>query len=275
VPAAGIRCVGGRGRPYRRGVLSDEQLGRFGRDGFLVVPDVVPEALLAAADAEVDALFAADPPPAGTVGPHFAFLPPERLPAADAALRASPALALAEALVAPLRLDHALDHIQVALNIPPYPQRPGGPHIDGHRPDQDRPHSFTLLAGIALDDVARDGPGNLWVWPGSHRLHQRVFVERGPGALLPASGHVTNLEPPPPPPGPILRALGTPAPVPLRRGDLLLAHYLLGHNTGDNATTTVRRTLYHRLATPTHAGRWEATFLDPLTEFAPVRPHAP
>jgi hypothetical protein len=122
--------------------------------------------------------------------------------------------------------------------------------------------------------VARDGPGNLWVWPGSHRLHQRIFVERGTRALLPVSGHATMLDPPPPPASPVLRALGAPTPVRVRRGDLLLAHYLLGHNTGENVTGTARRTLYYRLATPTHAATWEATFLDPLAEFAPVRPHA-
>jgi ectoine hydroxylase-related dioxygenase (phytanoyl-CoA dioxygenase family) len=252
-------------------VLTDEQLAAFGRDGYLVVPDVVPEALLAAADAEVDAVVAADAPPAGHIGPHFVFLPPSRLPAADATLRASPALAVAGELVAPLPLDHALDHIQVALVVPPHPHRPGGPHIDGHRPDQDRPTSFTLLAGIALGDESRPDSGNLWVWPGSHELHRRLFAERGTRALLPVSGHATMLDPPPPPAGPILRALGPPVPVTLRRGDLLLAHHLLVHNSGGNTTTRVRRMLYHRLACPDHADSWEQTYLDPLTEYAPVR----
>ena len=91
------------------------------------------------------ALLATDPPPAGTVGHHFWFLPPGRLPAADAALRESGALAVADELVAPLHLDLGLDHIQVALNIPPYPHRPGAPHIDGHRPGEPIA-SFTMLA---------------------------------------------------------------------------------------------------------------------------------
>jgi hypothetical protein len=45
-------------------VLSGDQLRRFGEDGYLVVPGVVPENLLAAVDHEIDALAAADPPPA-------------------------------------------------------------------------------------------------------------------------------------------------------------------------------------------------------------------
>src|SRR5690606_13477518 len=146
-------------------VLTPDQRRRFATDGYVVVPGVVDEALLRAADAEVDALDAASLPPPGTVGPHFHFLPPDQLPAADAALRDSGALALAEELVAPHRLDHALDHIQVALNIPPYQHRPGAPHIDGHRPDEPIA-SFTMLAAIFLTDELEPDTGNLWVWPG-------------------------------------------------------------------------------------------------------------
>ena len=31
------------------------------------------------------------------------------------------------------------------------------------------------------------------------------------------------------------------------------------------------QTIYYRLATPGHPERWEATFLDPFTEYEPVR----
>ncbi len=245
-------------------MLSGEQLRRFGEDGYLVVPGVVSEDLLTAVDEEIDALLTADPPPAGTVGKHFWFLPPGRLPAADAALRRSGALELARQLVAPLALDHALDHIQIALNYPPYRHRPGGPHLDGHRPEQDRPDSFTMLAAIYLVDEQERQAGNLWVWPGSHLHHQRLFAERGPRVLLPVSGHVTMLDRPPPP-------LPEQVPVFARRGDLLLAHYLLGHNTGGNATDRVRRIAYYRLGCEGHESRWDETFLDAFTEYAPVR----
>ena len=99
-------------------------------------------------------------------GPSVRLLlpPAHRLPAADAALRDSGALGLADELVAPHHLDHALDHIQVALNIPPYPHRPGAPHIDGHRPDE-KIGSFTMLAAIFLTDESTPDRGNLWVWP--------------------------------------------------------------------------------------------------------------
>ena len=52
-----------------------------------------------------------------------------------------------------------------------------------------------------------------------------------------------------------------------RRGDLLLAHFLLGHDKGGNTASHERRTIYHRLAVPGHADRWEDTFLDAWTEY--------
>src|SRR5580704_15718667 len=117
-------------------VLSDEQFLQFGRDGYIVLRDVIGEEFLAAADDEIDAVIGADPPSEDSVGHHFYFMAPQKLPASDAALRASGALRIAEELVAPLELAHGMDDIQIALNLPPNHHRPGGPHIDGHRPEQ-------------------------------------------------------------------------------------------------------------------------------------------
>ena len=101
-------------------------------------------------------------------------------------------------------------------NIPPYDHRPGGPHIDGHvrqQPDQVKPHSFTLLAGIFLSDETEIDQGSVWVWPGSHLVHQQLFRDRGTDVLMQNGGHITMLRDPPP--------LGAPVPVLGRRGDLL------------------------------------------------------
>jgi hypothetical protein len=61
-------------------------------------------------------------------------------------------------------------------------------------------------------------------------------------------------------------ALRDPVPVSARRGDPLLAHYLLGHNTGGNTTDRFRRIAYYRLGCAGHEGRWEETFLDAFAE---------
>jgi Phytanoyl-CoA dioxygenase (PhyH) len=243
-------------------VLSEGQLREFGRSGYLVVPGVVAERLLAAADAEIDALVAESPPPAGA-GFHSYARPPGQMPACAAALRDSPALGLAGSLVAPRPLNHDLHGFQVALNIPPHPRRPGGPHLDGHRPGYARPDSFTVLAGIYLADESAPDSGNLWVWPGSHLVHERLFRATGPAALLPTGGHTHQLPAPPRYAEPV-QVLG-------RRGDLLLAHFLLGHNTGGNTTSRTRRIVYYRLSCPGHASRWADTFTAAFTEYEPVR----
>ena len=266
-----VGMIGGRklGCGRRRGcrtvtrVLSEKQLRQFGGNGYLVLPGVVPERLLAPVDAEIDAPVADSPPPADADSAPSYSEPPGRLPASDAALRDSPAIRLAEALVTPRTLNHGHHHIQVALNIPPSADRPGAPHIDGHRPEQARPDSFTMLAGIYLVDESAPDSGNLWVWPGSHLLHEQVFREQSPAALLATSGHACFLAEAP--------QYGEPVQVLAHRGDLLLAHFLLGHNTGPNTSNRTRRIVYHRLSCPGHPSRWADTFTSAFTEYEPVR----
>jgi hypothetical protein len=240
--------------------LTDEDLQTFARDGYVVVKRAVPEELLARADAEVDELVATEPPPADAQW-HLYFPAPSRLPACDAALRTSDALKLANQLVAPHNLDHALNHIQIALNMSGWAHIPGGPHIDCMVGPE--PGSFTMLAGVYLSDESQPASGNLWVWPGSHWEHARLFAARGRDVLLVNGGHSTLLDPP--------LELSPPVPVLADRGDLLLAHFLLGHNRGGNETDRLRRIIYYRLATEGHDARRERFLVDPLLEYAPLR----
>ena len=132
----------------------------------------------------------------------------------------------------------AFDQAQVALNIPSYSHRPGRPHIDGYAPGQHTPGTFTLLAGLLLTDQLADNGGNLWVWPGTHLSHATFFAARGPEAFAEASGY-PDIE------------LPEPTQVHGRRGDVLLAHYLLGHNIGGNyEADRTRRAIYWRLRAP-------------------------
>ena len=251
-------------------VLTEEDRDHFRRHGYVVVPGAVDEDLLGAADAEIDAFVTAERPrdvheAHGPIvvgddaepGQHQWFPDAARLPACDRALRGSDAFCAAHELVAPAQLGHAFDHIQVATTVPPWSHVPGGPHLDGHT--EDPPGSFTMLAGIFLTDQTASASGNLWVWPGSHIAHAAMFRERGPGALLPTQGHPTMLDPP--------VALGAPVEVHGRRGDVLLAHYLLGHNKGGNTSRTTWRTIYYRLATGEHRRRWREALVDPWLDY--------
>lgn len=241
--------------------LTAEDRQAFARDGFVVVRDAVPEHFLADADIELDALIADVRPTEGDgrVGQSSWFMPRDRLPRCENALRHSGALDIADELVAPNTLDLAFDHIQVATTVAPWSHIPGGPHIDGHGPGQDPPASFTMLAGIMLTDQRDAASGNLWAWPGSHLDHQQLFHDRGTRVLCSTFGHSTLLDPP--------AVLGPAIPITGRRGDLVLAHFLLGHNKGGNTGPHDRRSIYFRLAVAGHADRWEQTFLNPWTEY--------
>jgi hypothetical protein len=56
-----------------------------------------------------------------------------------------------------------------------------------------------------------------------------------------------------------------------RAGDVLLAHYLLGHNIGGNTTAVRREVIYFRLRRDGHRRRWREFVQDPFLEFEPVR----
>jgi hypothetical protein len=56
------------------------------------------------------------------------------------------------------------------------------------------------------------------------------------------------------------------------RGDLLLSHYLTGHNKGGNTSAHVRRTIYFRLAVPGHAEQWGADLSRPAARVHPGSP---
>lgn len=239
--------------------ITEGQLRAFGERGYAVVPNVVPRRLLNEAGSAIDTLITREPPPVDRRGHHFYWL---NDPApSDPLLRlftASPALATAEAMVGPLRI-RPPRQVQVSLNIPPRKHRPGGPHLDGLTPPEPsgRPGTFTLLAGVFLTDQLSEDMGNLWVWPGTHHTFAAHLRTHGPDALWDMAHPDFGLP--------------EPEQVCDRAGDLLLAHYLLGHNMGGNLSSAVRRVAYARLRTEGHEERWRDAVQDTWLEFAPVR----
>ena len=241
-------------------MLSEGEVRRFAEDGWIVVPDLVGGEILDALDDEVDQLVSAAPPPPGHVGHHFYWLTSAEHPVLFAPLEAADGiLAAAGDLLGGDRVEVAFDQAQVALNIPPYSHRPGRPHIDGYAPGQQTPGTFTLLAGLLLSDQATDNGGNLWVWPGTHLVHAEYFGASGPEGFAAAGGY-PDIE------------LPEPTQVRGRRGDVLLAHYLLGHNIGGNdESDRTRRAIYWRLRAEGHEARWDKCLCDPWLEYAGVR----
>lgn len=241
-------------------MLNRQQKETFAEQGYVVVPQLVSQPLIDAAREEIQSCVAHEPPAAGHVGPHHYFMMPPLPDSLCALLFGSPGLQAAECLIEPGRFE-APDHVQVALNIPAFVHRPGGPHLDGLTPPDPsgQPGTFTLLAGVFLTDQTSENAGNLWVWPGSHRSAAAYFREQGPEAIL-------SLPTGPYPPV----DLSEPRQVVGRAGDLLLAHYLLGHNIGGNTSAVTREAVYFRLRREGHRGRWRDCVQDPLLEFESV-----
>ncbi|HEY3686568.1 MAG TPA: phytanoyl-CoA dioxygenase family protein [Streptosporangiaceae bacterium] len=239
-------------------VLSDAQITEFAERGYVVVPQVVPHAFVEKANRRIDEVVAAEPPEAEKRGPHFYFLRTENEPDLLAPLTDSPAFGLAEGLAGPGVLGVPWQ-VQVALNIPPYDHRPGGPHIDAaHGEPVEGPirGTFTLLAGILMTDQLTEDSGNLWAWPGTHLTHSEYFRTHGPQMFC--------AYPP--------IDLPTPVQVTGRAGDLLLAHYLLGHNIGGNfASELTRRMLYYRISHADHASRRAEFLQDTWLDYPPIR----
>lgn len=236
-------------------VLSDDQLHQFVVTGWTVVPGLVAPDVLDAIDGEVDRLMIDAPPPVGHRGQHFYWRSPDESPSLFLPLGgAGGVLAAGDELVGG-GVEVAFDQAQVALNIPPFDHRPGRPHLDGYAPGQRTPGTFTLLAGLLLTDQLADNEGNLWVWPGTHLSHADYFAAHGPEAFAEAGGY-PDIE------------LPEPVQVHGRRGDVLLAHYLLGHNIGGNyESELVRRAVYWRLRAPGHAARWPDCLVDPWRDY--------
>lgn len=112
------------------------------------------------------------------------------------------------------------------------------PHIDGiptahNGVSGDEITPFSLLVGIFLSDVKVEFAGNFTVWPGSHRLLERYFHERGPMARregMPATPR------------------GEPRQLLCSSGDVVLCHYLLAHGAAVNTSDNDRYAVFFRLA---------------------------
>ncbi|MBH0781811.1 phytanoyl-CoA dioxygenase family protein [Nocardia bovistercoris] len=237
--------------------LTREQLLQFAERGYIVIPDVVPPDVLAAANKAVDNQLRTHSPEEGHAGPHFMFPLWEEEPDLAALLRDTEAFTLAEELTG----DGAMEYpwqTQIAMTYPPYTDDRGMPHIDGgmRRKADEPPRTFTMLAGFFLTDQDGDDTGNLYVWPGTHRQHAEYFRAHGPDAFT----SYPDIE------------LPEREQVRARAGDLLLKHYMVGHNVGSNTSDSVRRTVYFRLKVRGHDATWRQIIQDPWHDFTPLRP---
>ena len=125
--------------------------------------------------------------------------------------------------------------IRRAHNVPK--PTPPVPHIDGFSSgsnglDEGRIYNHTATVGVFLTPTTNEFAGNFTVWPGSHYIYERYFRERGSRAIS---------EPPPAP------EIGQPVQLMCGVGDVVLAHYQLGHNAAVNTSDFDRIAVFFRI----------------------------
>ena len=152
-------------------------------------------------------------------------------------LAESPALELLNQAIGVDKIDW--DNGQIAIRRPHnhYEPVPPEPHIDGFASglngvDEGKIYNFTALVGVFLTPITTAFAGNFTVWPGSHHVYERCFRERGTRAMS---------EPAPTP------EIGQPLQLMCGVGDVVLAHYQLGHAAAVNTADTDRIAVYFRI----------------------------
>jgi hypothetical protein len=246
-------------------IVDPARVSSFRAHGYVLLPGVLDDRLLGLGRRIAAALVEAEPPPAGHAGPYFLW---PRFGDGEHPLlgfyREAGLPDLAGALLRPDLTVAEPRSAQLATTIPPWPHRPGGPHVDGLTPPEadGRPGTFSLLCGVWLSDQRAGNQGNLWVWPGTHLRFGDWLARRGADALL----RTELMNPGPYPPV----DLGQPVQVTGPAGSVLFAHYLLAHNIGghDGPRGAPRReVIYYRLHAAGHPRRWRDAVTSPLTEF--------
>jgi hypothetical protein len=125
--------------------------------------------------------------------------------------------------------------IRRARNVPE--PTPPWAHIDGFASglnglEEGRIYNHTVTVGVFLTPTTNEFAGNFTVWPGSHYIYERYFRERGPRAMS---------EPAPTP------EIGEPVQLMCGVGDVVLAHYQLGHNAAVNTSDNDRIAIFFRI----------------------------
>ena len=114
---------------------------------------------------------------------------------------------------------------------------PPTPHIDGFSSglnglEEGRIYNHTVTVGVFLTPTTEEFAGNFTVWPGSHYVYERYFQKRGQSAMS---------EPPPTP------EIGEPVQLMCGVGDVVLAHYQLGHSAAVNTSDNDRIAIFFRV----------------------------
>jgi hypothetical protein len=254
-------------------MLSEAQKAEFAARGFVPLRRAVPEPLVTAARAKIDASLAAD----RTIGRQRSFSDSSfcpdliRDPTVFSLLREAGLIGVAERLFGGGDTARCNDTTQIALRFPEMKSEPGhwGPHIDGFPAgDNGVPKGTvwrqTALIGVYLSE-ARENMGNLTVWSGSHRAVARAMRELDAPSYLQHHGAEALLA------AAMKTKLGEPEQIIVAPGDAVIAHHLLAHSVAWNLSLHLRYAVYFRLMHRNDDPRDPAPLMDERRFFAGVK----
>ncbi len=243
--------------------LSYSEIAQFERDGYVRLAGLVPQYLVQRARKAINASLGSGLDAENMTKFRAQSFCPEigHTPVISDLVNCSAVLPLLQAAIgAPLR---TVTGGQIALrfpseyNPPPLPR----PHLDGmHSPTNGVPEgriqNFTALVGVLLSPLTSDFQGNFTVWPGSHKLYQKYFIENTPEALLKG-----------------MPAVDLPAPFQVRGepGDVFLVNYLTGHTAAVNDGPDIRYACFFRIYRTDHNDYVPEVMLDPWHEWTGIR----
>lgn len=217
--------------------LSPAQKSRLKRDGFIVLPGVVPPEVTGAAVREINnRLGTGKHPDKDAYADKKDYLSEYVATPAVMALAKGRVRELAESLlgrVEPLSQGQVVLRFPAAHDDVAYERLV---HIDGLYSSKDakkqKPFRYSLCAGVFLSDTPKPDMGNLAVYPGTHRLIAETVAREGLGALKGSLEERLTL------PGPV-QATG-------RTGDVVLFHHQTAHDKAPNFSPHIRRAVYFR-----------------------------
>jgi hypothetical protein len=218
--------------------LEPEQKRRILEDGYVVLPGVVPRALIEEALREINHRLGLGRTQAmdAYADSRDYWTDDVDAPALMDLLFKSPLWDLASAPVGADKLQRPAS-TQIALRFPSINNSHGGPasHIDGfYSPKGDKPISrFTMLVGVLLSDLPEKYMGNLAVYPGTHRTIAEYIKVHGAASLR--AGLARKIEMPEG-----VQITG-------KAGDAVLCHYQLAHDKEQNLSHLIRYAAYWRL----------------------------
>lgn len=218
--------------------LTPAQKKAFARDGFVVLPAMIPRERVDAALRDINhRLGKGEHPGKDGYADSVDYLSEYvRSPAVMDLVKATPLRELASSLLGANKVEPCTQ-AQVVLRFPAKTNESPATvsvHIDGMYDDGHKVPivRYSFCAGVLLSDVPRPNMGNLVAYPGTHRTIAKLFKDKGLGALR--KGIAKSL------------ALPEPAQVLGKAGDVVLFHFQTAHDKARNDSPEIRYTAYFR-----------------------------